>query len=99
MKNKQLLSIAICLLVVPLAISCTDNTSSNSEEEILEDIREDTERQIEESNRQFEEQEREREFEEQERIADCQRRRTAFTTSPAEREQIEQECEDSLGFL
>ena len=100
MKNKQLLLAVICLLILPITISCTDSTSTNSrEEEILEEVREDSDRRIEESNRQFEEQEREREIENEARIAECQRTRAAFATSPAEIERIERDCETSLGFF
>lgn len=99
MKNKQSLLLAICLLVMPLAIGCTDNTSSNtsnSEEEIQAEIRED----LEESRQLEEEQQREREEQIQEeqqreraeRLAECRRSRTPFNATPEEIQQIALDC-------
>ena len=78
MMKKQLLLAVICLLVMPIAIGCTDNTSSNStEEQIQAEIRED-----------LDEQQRERE----ERIEECQRSRTPSNATQEEREQIARDC-------
>ena len=54
MKTKNFLLVAACLLFLPVITSCENTTSSN--EEIQEDIREDLDRQQEESAQEFREQ-------------------------------------------